>query len=629
MLSGRGGRHVAGNAPAATLGMTAAQLFDYDNDGLLDLLATANGTPRLFRNTGSDWQEHGAAISTLRSSTAPASRVRAMAAGDLDQDGDTDVVSVAPGGALRVWRNDGGNANRAIQIALAGRTSNPAGLGSKVEVRAGSLYQRVETAAATPPVTPADVTIGLGARAGADAVRVLWPSGVLQTDIPTATAGSLARVTLTELDRKPSSCPYLFTWNGERFEFVTDFLGGGEMGYLEAPPAHRNVPDPDEYVRISDSQLRARDGRFEIRITNELEEVLFLDHVALIPMTHPADADVFPDEGLRARPSSTAYTTAYTVRQAIPPRAAVDDRGRDVVAALSRRDRAFVDGFTLLPVRGYAGEHTLTLDLANTPPRAAHERTVLLLTGWTDYAFSTDNVRAHQAGLTLMPPVLQVETAAGTWKTVESDVGIPVGRPQTLVLDVTAYAPRRVRILTSMRIYWDQILIGAATAATAAPASVSMLGADLRWHGFSKEISLGGQPLSYDYGSVHHVTPWKLMPGRYTREGDVRELLDAADDRFVIARPGDELVLSFDAATLASLPRGMRRTFLLYSVGFSKEMDLHSASPDVVQPIPFRAMRSYPFTWPEVYPHPQDIEIFHTRVVPRAVPRLLPEDPRK
>ena len=119
------------------------------------------------------------------------------------------------------------------------------------------------------------------------------------------------------------------------------------------------------------------------------------------------------------------------------------------------------------------------------------------------------------------------------------------------------------------------------------------------------------------------------MPGRYTREGDVRELLDAADDRFVIARPGDEVVLSFDAATLAPLPHGMRRTFLLYSVGFSKEMDLHSASPDVVQPIPFRAMRSYPFTWPEVYPHPQDIETFHTRVVPRAVPRLLPEDLRQ
>ena len=241
---------------------------------------------------------------------------------------------------------------------------------------------------------------------------------------------------LTELDRAPSSCPYLFTWNGEQFEFVTDFLGGGEMGYLEAPPAHRNTPDPDEYVRITDAQLRERNGRFEIRVTNELEEVLFLDHLALIPMTHAADADVFPDEALRARPP-TAKT--YTVRQAQPPRAAVDEHGHDVVAALSRRDRTFVDDFALLGVRGYAGEHALTLDLAGAPPRAARERTVLLLTGWSDYAFSSDNVRAHQAGLTLMPPVLQVETSAGTWQTVDADVGIPVGRPQTLVVDVTPY----------------------------------------------------------------------------------------------------------------------------------------------------------------------------------------------
>ena len=59
-----------------------------------------------------------------------------------------------------------------------------------------------------------------------------------------------------ELDRKPSSCPFLFTWNGERFEFVTDFLGGGEMGTWLAPGVF-NRPDPVEYVRIRGDQLRA------------------------------------------------------------------------------------------------------------------------------------------------------------------------------------------------------------------------------------------------------------------------------------------------------------------------------------------------------------------------------------
>ena len=83
-----------------------------------------------------------------------------------------------------------------------------------------------------------------------------------------------------ELDRKPSSCPFLFTWNGSRFEFITDFLGGGEMGYLEEPPGERNTPDPVEYVRVTGDQLRPRDGKYELRVTNELEESMFLDRAA-------------------------------------------------------------------------------------------------------------------------------------------------------------------------------------------------------------------------------------------------------------------------------------------------------------------------------------------------------------
>ena len=625
MLSDRAGRFRADEAPAGTLGMTAVQLFDYDNDGLLDMFAIVRGRPHIFRNVGGGWPEHAAAVAALQPATPPPA-VAAIAAGDLDLDGDTDVVAAAQDGGIRIWRNDQPAANRALQVTLTGRASNRAGVGSKVEVRAGSLYQRIETTAATPPVTPAGITVGLGARSGADVIRVLWPSGVLQAEIPAAaTSAQVARVALTELDRKPSSCPYLYTWNGERFEFVTDFMGGGEMGYLEAPPGHRNIPDPDEYVRITDTQLREHDGRFELRVTNELEEVLFLDHLALTVVSHPADADVFPDEGMRAR---SRPFRPYTVRGAQPPRSAVDEHGHDVLDRITGRDRRFVDDFELLGVRGYARDHSITVDLAGHPRRTPRERTVLLLTGWTDYAFSTDNVRAHQAGLRLTPPTLQVETSSGGWQTVDADVGIPVGRPQTLVVDVTPYTSRRIRIVTSMRVYWDEVLVATAIDGEPRTARTPLLAATLRWRGFSREVTVGGHPLSYDYASVSAANPWKLMPGRYTREGDVRELLGAADDRFVISRPGDELVVSFDASQLPPLDAGMRRTFLLYTVGFSKEMDLHSASPDVVGPIPFRRMTAYPFSWPEQYPHQPDVAVYHTRTVPRSMPTLVAEGTR-
>ena len=112
---------------------------------------------------------------------------------------------------------------------------------------------------------------------------------------------SFVTLSVTELDRKPSSCPYLYAWNGERFEFITDFMGGGEMGYLEEPGRH-NTPDPDEYVRIRGDQLKERNGRYELRVTNELEEALFADRFQLIAVAHPQDVEVYPNEGMTDPP---------------------------------------------------------------------------------------------------------------------------------------------------------------------------------------------------------------------------------------------------------------------------------------------------------------------------------------
>jgi hypothetical protein len=116
------------------------------------------------------------------------------------------------------------------------------------------------------------------------------------------------------------------------------------------------------------------------------------------------------------------------------------------------------------------------------------------------------------------------------------------------------------------------------------------------------------------------------MPGRYTREGDVRELLLDSDDMFVVSRPGDEIGLSFDAARLPPLPFGWTRTFLLYADGFSKEMDINSASPDQVSPLPFHGMTKYPYDGPEVYPLTDArrayLERYNTRLVSAEVPSI-------
>ena len=116
------------------------------------------------------------------------------------------------------------------------------------------------------------------------------------------------------------------------------------------------------------------------------------------------------------------------------------------------------------------------------------------------------------------------------------------------------------------------------------------------------------------------------MSGAYTRPGDVRELLAVSDDLFTIAKDGDEVILSFDASQLDPLPANWTRTYLLKTDGFSKEMDINSASPDSIEPLPFHAMSAYPYSEAEHYPttraHETYRKIFNSRHVVQSIPRI-------
>ena len=120
-------------------------------------------------------------------------------------------------------RNDGGNANLSMQVQLVGlRTgsgkNNDFGIGAKVEVRAGDLYQ-------TRVVTSRVTHFGLGPHLKADVVRIEWTNGVPQTVYFPGTDQDVI-----ENEILKGSCAFLYTWDGRGFRFVTDVMWRSALG---------------------------------------------------------------------------------------------------------------------------------------------------------------------------------------------------------------------------------------------------------------------------------------------------------------------------------------------------------------------------------------------------------------
>ena len=179
---------------------------------------------------------------------------------------------------------------------------------------------------------------------------------------------------------------------------------------------------------------------------------------------------------------------------------------------------------------------------------AASNHAVLVLHGWVDWADGSTFVSAEQEHKNLIFPYLQVKDAAGNWKTVVADMGIPSGKPKTMAVDLTGKflsAAREVRIVTNLCVYWDEIyLLESNAPPTARLRTATMLSADLHFRGFSKATihPQRKQPehVRLSDGRAEHPCGTRLRE-TIPDTAPLRDLLQNPDDRMVIMGSGDEV----------------------------------------------------------------------------------------
>lgn len=605
--------------------------LDYNNDGFRDLMQLGHAETLLW--TGA---RDGTFVAAEVGYPANPSWVAGHAVADFDRDGDEDLL--VSGEDLVVWlSNNGGNANGWLDVSLLAQQIKPneqnyskrvnhAGIGSTIELKAASKHQ---SQVVTGPITH----FGLGPQKKADVVRVIWTNGV-----PRNLIDPEPNLHVCEEQKLVGSCPYLYTWDGEQFVFVTDLLWNSPIGLKFA----ETVVAPWrewEYLKIDGSKLKPKHGEYLLNITEELWEAGYFDQVKLFAIDHPVGTDIYTNE--KVGPASIAEHKLHTVRSPRIPVAAKDTHGRDVLEQVKARDGIYTKTYDRKLAQGLTTDHFLELDLGpwvvegrglsvegqkTDKPSAtnpANSSTLipqpsiinLFLTGWIYPTSTSLNVQFSQNpdGPQPRPPALHAIDANGEWREVRPFMGFPGGKTKTIAIDISdVFAPgstdHRLRIVTNMEFYWDAAFF----TVNEAPVEVRqtellLVRADLHDRGgiSFREYDAGNGPEYFHHNRLVPGLHWPPMAGSFTRFGDVRELLTERDDKLLVLGCNDEMSLAF-AEPSEPLPAGWVRDFVIYNVGWDKDSDMNTVYGESVEPLPFRDMTVYAHRDSE--PRPPDDE---------------------
>ena len=346
------------------------------------------------------------------------------------------------------------------------------------------------------------------------------------------------------------------------------------------------MPREWEHLKVPGEAIAERDGRYELRITEELWEAAYFDRLRLTAIDHPEGTELHTNE--KVGPASVAEPRTFVFdRVDTPPRVVArypDGTTRDLRPQVDQADSIYAVPHRTKIRQGYVEPVTLEVD---TPAGAEF----LLLSGWIRPTDTSINVALSNDPRYVgpRPPTLSLD---------DSDpvgIGFPGGKTKTIVVPLPgdSASPRTAAITTSMEFGWDRVAVAFEGDVPREEQVCRLLSADLHYRGFSRRIrEQNGGPELYDYDRFSDQPAWQPMHGRFTRYGDVRELLVESDDRLVVMGSGDEMSLTFES--LPPVAAGWRRDFVLSCWGWDKDANLNTIHGDSSEPYPTRGVVDYP-----------------------------------
>jgi tetratricopeptide (TPR) repeat protein len=575
---------------------------DLDNNGAVDFVVAGPQQAQVYLG-----DEQGK-LTPLRGPV----ELRVASVVDLDGDGRLDLVGLSADEQQPTQSLNQGRKPYKWQALLplanprAGDNRiNSYATGGEIEISAGSLVHKRLIEA---PV----VHFGLGAEEAVDVVRIVWPNGEPQWEFDVA-----ANHLVTAEQRLSGSCPFLFTFDGTDMRFRADFMC--------------QSPQTNEWLKIAGEHLVSQGGAYDVRVHSNMWETDYFDHLALLVIDHPRETEMHVDEGFFLTPTKPSF---HITTLAKPVARATDHKGSDVTDLVRAVDGRYVDRAGRGRFQGVTQDHWVEVKLGDEAPRAGP--VLLVARGWLHPTNNSISAAMAQGKHDMPRPVaLEVPDGHGNWRVAAPALGFPAGRDKTMLIRLDGLVDKGVcrhfRLRTNMEVYWDYLgcatLLGGQTLDKVANDEFvrvhrpEVASAELRFRGtlamIRKDDSSPEVPL---YNKVQRGTQaWRDLQGFYTRFGDVRELLAAVEDRYVIMNAGDEIAMRFKAPD--GPPAGWRRDFIWHSDGWARDGDFNTRFGNAVLPLPAHGIDTdsrspgHLVDDPVYQRFPGDWQVYHTRYV--------------